>query len=151
MLALIEGPIELDCLFSRGNAFFGTPVRKGAAGDSEVGEEARLEAEIADAACNLEAALAHLDGLCRIDDGVEHAEIGVTAAGRAEEAGRIGNCHASLDFADGVLRSAEPRQSHSLGVERLRGRAGRLKPSLRVGIAWYGLSAAERILRESCG
>ena len=110
MLALVERAVDLDRLFGSRHAFVGAAVREGAAGDREIGEKTRLEAEIADAARDLEAAPAYLDGPRRIDDRVEHAEIGVGAAGGAQQAGRFGHCNASLHLAHrlaGFARAAQ--------------------------------------------
>ena len=82
MLTLVERAVDLDRFFGGRHAFFGASVRKGAAGDGEIGEKARLKAEIADTARDLEASPADLDRPGRIDGRVEHAEIGVAAAGR---------------------------------------------------------------------
>src|SRR5438477_13111211 len=84
VLALIEGAVKLDRLFGGRHSLVGTPVREGAAGDGEIGEKSRLKAEIADPARHIEAGPTDLHGPRRIDCRVEHAKIGVTAAGGAE-------------------------------------------------------------------
>jgi hypothetical protein len=125
MFALIKRAVEFDRLFGRRHAFVGTPVREGATGDSEIDKETRLKTEIADPAGDIKTAPAYFHGLRRIDHRVEHAKIGVAAAGCAEKASGFGNCDASLHLANGLLASAQPRQCNPLGIERLRGGASR--------------------------
>src|SRR5260370_25611942 len=90
LLALIQRTVEFDRLFGSRHTLLGTSVREGATGDGQIGEQARLKAEIADTTRDIEAAPPHLYGLRRVHYRVEHAEIGVTAADRVANAGVIG-------------------------------------------------------------
>ena len=139
VLALVERPVDLDRLFGRRHAFVWAAVGEGAAGDGEVGQQPRLEAEVADAARDLEAAPAHVDRPRRIDRRVEHAEIGVAAAGRARAGRRPRPPRRSCSTSRTASRLRPmPRQRDALGVERLGGGKRGLAP------ASASASAAER-------
>ena len=135
VLALVERAVDLDRLFGGRHALLAASVGERAAGDREIGVEPCLEAEIADAGCDLEAAPADRDGARRIDHRIEHAEIGVGAADHALQAGRLGHCHAALDLAHRLDVAPEPGERDTLGVERLRNRPRRFESDLlaRIG------------------
>src|SRR5882757_845826 len=146
MLALIQRTVEFDRFFGSRHALLGTSVREGAAGDSETGKKARLKAEIADTTRNSKAAPAHLYGLRRVDYGVEHAEISVTAAGCVEKAGGFGGRDTLLNLTHRLLASPEPRQRNTFGVARLRSGARCFESGVLIHIRRHGLSVGQRLV-----
>lgn len=151
MLALIERTVDFDRLLGSRYPFLGTSVREGATGNGKIGEKTRLEAKIPDPTRDIESTPADLHGFRRVDDRVEHTEIGVAAAGYVEEAGRFGGCNALLHLAHRLLVSSKPRQRNALGVEGLRNGTCRLETGLLVRVRRYGPCIAERLVCPSCG
>src|SRR4051794_13708379 len=151
MLALIKRAVDFDRLFGGRHPLLSTFVGEGATGNGKIGEKARLEPEIADPTRDIESAPANLHGFRRVDNRVEHTEIGVTAAGHVEETGGLGCCDTLLHLADRLLVSAKPRQCHALGVERLCNGARRLESDLPVGVRRNASGVAKRLVRPSRG
>ena len=120
----------MDRLFGGRHTLFAAAVGERAAGDREIGVEPCLEAEIADAGCDLEAAAADPDGARRIDHRIEHAEIGGGAAHHALQAGCLGHCHATFYRLHRLDVAPEPREGDTLGIERLCDRPRSFEPDL---------------------
>lgn len=114
MLALIERAIDLDRLLGGRHPFLGTSVREGATGDGKIGQQASLEAEVADTMRDIEPASANLHRFRRVDDRVEHAKVGVAATRHVEEAGGFGCRDTLLHLAYRLLVSPKPRQRNPL-------------------------------------
>src|ERR1700755_1055791 len=102
MVTLIQRTIDFDGLFRGRNTFERTTIREGAIGDGEIGEQPGLISEMADTYRQIEAAPADVDRVGGIDDGVEDAEIGIGATGRALQIGLPRDPQAFLDFAHGL-------------------------------------------------
>ncbi len=130
VLALVERAVDLDRLFGGRHTLLTAAVGERAAGDREIGVEPCLETEIADAGCDLEAAAADGDGARRIDDRIEHAEIGVGAAYHALQAGRLGHFYTAFDLVHSLNVAPEPGEGNTLGVERLRNCPRSFEPDL---------------------
>ena len=90
MLALIERTVDFDRLLRCRHPLLGTSVREGTTSNGKIGEKTRLEAEIPDPTRDIESTPADLHGFCRVDNRVEHTEVGVAAAGYVKEASCFG-------------------------------------------------------------
>ena len=114
-----EPAIEVDRRLRRLDAFGLAAVGQRAVRHREVGVQVRLEGEIADLARDLEPAQAGLDAALRVERAVEHAEVGVAAAGRLQQIARLGQADALLDLADRFGEPTRSRQRDAEGVEGL--------------------------------
>ena len=147
VLALVEGSVDFNRLLGGWHAFLGAAGGERAACDRQVGVEPCLEAEIADAGCNLEAEPADRDRARRINDRVEHAKIRIGPAHHALQPGRFGDRHAALDLVHRLGVSPEPGEGDTLGVKRFCDGPGRFERDLLARRGRTRLRIPDRFVR----
>src|SRR4051794_32178888 len=124
MIELTHAPVDLDRRLRCTDAALLTAIGQLAVSHGEIRVHPRLQAEIADTLRGLQTKLAGVDGALRVLRAVEDAEIGETAAFRLQQTGFARYVHAALERKHGIGRAIEPRECHTLCVERHRDRTG---------------------------
>src|SRR5262245_14837614 len=132
VVELTELTIQLDGGPRRFDALRLATVRQRAIGDGQIGVQARLHAEIAEALRGLETLEAGGDSPRRIERAVQDAEVRVAAAGGLQQALAERDLDAALDVGDRLSWMVRSRERHAKCIARVRDDLGRLAPSVRV-------------------